>query len=538
MKKVCISKQKKCWQLNSLSGSFWISRILGVGLFLFSTIGIGQDKNGVNIIVKQTGTGGEIVFSWQEPILVEDNIKASQLFLLFNKPLGKVNIQNIAKQLPNLIRNINYGYDSVLMVLKYDVISVVHVQEHRVTVKLLAPQKKSHIFANNKSDLKKSEERRKDYLQALVLIKFGKYQQANKYLTTLVKEDPQNPDYQQVLAELELRLGKWQNSLIRYNEILKNYPEKLDVLSQKQQVMREYGNRISISSNMQNISGSGKTQYSEINSTLNYKKNWKFTLALENRRLDLKQVQHSNGLLIDFRGNKNYAQLGLENYYPDSGYQYGAYFSEENIGARFHYYGGPPYSRIKLGIGYHEYYLDYAEAVINKATQDFLEVNYFKQYLAKLDTQYHLAYKRYNIDINKSVTRSLFLQGRLRYHMKPQGYHVFIGYQFEAEYAEDAKGWIGPLGKPFFPLVIASREMHTLEVLVQGKIRKSFHYHTNVGYLYDRLNAHAPFFGISLLYLPKSNLSFGVKLYNSLAFQRGSNRRVNEVGLFLNYYLF
>jgi len=492
----------------------------------------------IEITIRQTNFGGEIIYHAKDISLREDWIKNEDLYLSFNQPIDNNILQLIPEKLPSLIKNVEYAYDSVLFVLQPNVLYVISYQTNGITLKLLSNSSNNQLLEAKNKGTEVKLQSRLSYLEALTQLKLGKTQLARENLTRLVNANSSNSEYQHSLAQLELTMGDWQGALSRYNYLLKNDPSNPDIKEARVAIFKTFGDNFSANSRFQKLAQSTSLWQNTLRVKHNYHKHWSLFFKMDSRKMQIDNVQYPDGEIKEFNSAKGFVDIGLKNNYPNYGLQYTGYFSENNIGAKFVTYAGAPNSRINFGVSYSEPFLDYPEAIVGNATSNKLHLGYNYRFATDIFTQYRLSVRQYNIDDLSDTSRSVQLNVDVKIPMVFSQYQLYAAYHLEVESVGEHKKQIKRNGEIYTPLLILDREVHQLEILIKRTIKKKWTFHASTGYIFDRLNSQAPFFSFSFTYSVLSAFEVGVNLYNSLAYERGSNQRVKEVGIFTHYYFF
>ena len=89
---------------------------------------------------------------------------------------------------------------------------------------------------------------------------------------------------------------------------------------------------------------------------------------------------------------------------------------------------------------------------------------------------------------------------------------------------------LDPFGNVVAPLPLSSREVHALQVGLDGALADFVRYSVLAGYAYDRRNEGAPFAAAALVWQPREALEIGLRASRAVNTARGTGNAVDAVG--------
>jgi tetratricopeptide (TPR) repeat protein len=481
-------------------------------------------------------SGLEFTLSWPEPTGVEVEKDARELLLRFNRPLGDAPVADLAVQYADLIENVRYGYDSILIRATRDVRFDVTPTERGVLVQLVPPAEPKPQPQPDSADVQQ-DEFRLSYLRALALLQERKVSDAQQLLQQLHDQDPENLDVLASLAYTEVQLGRWQKAKKLYDEGLKIRPDEQRLIAGRQELQRQHGTSAETRNTYINYHNSDWEVFTRQAGRYRLNDQWMVLGAVETVYVDAQDIRRVSGGESDFSGARVRGELGVDYDWQDSGVTRGTFFiNPDSQGGALSHAFGPLLARTSARVAYHEAEWRYLQGVVNQGTRDQIAVKHSREIIPTLNGGLGVALNRYGVRNDDNVARSVQLDGFLRYTFRPAAPLLNLSYYLDAEYSHRDRER-NAAGERFTPLDVESREVHTLEVSAGGEIAKDLTYIAGVGGIADRINdSFGPLGVLGVQYLIVSNVALDVYVRHALASSRGESGQYTEAGLALVWY--
>lgn len=476
--------------------------------------------------------GARLSLTWDAAVTVSSERDGRDLTLRFDRPLGDLPLDTVPGRLPGWVENTAFGYDSVLLVLPPGVEAMVVADGAGVRVDFLRAAVVNRQPVDSAAD--RAAERRLDYFRAVTELEEGNLRDARTLAGELVLSDPKDVSSLVLLGNAEERAGRWREALGAYDRALGLAPDEPSLLRSRQALLREHGDQVRLDVDLFQVEDADTQRVARLSGRQEIGGGRTLVAVLESRRVDIDQVVRADGRVTPFHGWRTRGEVTLaQDWGDDHRTAVSLFAAERTLGAGIVHTLRSDAGVTRAGLLAREPAYTFVEGIVGAGRRD----RAFLQHEFRLGDGWSATagggFNRYGLDDDDGLARSATVEGSLRYAIDLGGPVAGIAYGLDAEYVIERETRIDPLGNPYAPLPVTTREVHSLSLGLDDEIGDALRYGAQAGYAYDRRNSGGPFAAVSVAYEPVTNLEFGFRASHARSTARGTDAGVNAVGAYL-----
>lgn len=440
-------------------------------------------------------SGAHIALTWLNPVKVESSFDGRDLILRFDHPVEDSDPEGLVKALPNWLEWVNSGYDSFSIRANRDVVwHVVVTKDNVVNIDLIPATAKRAGQADLRIGL----------LRARLLGETGHYTEARATLADLATRNPDNTEITVAQSALEAQADRSSAASDLLQQGLTRHPSDPALAAARRDLLADDGPAVTLTH-----------EYTHVRNAETYRS----TL------LEVAPVTLATGLTVGLSGEaRSLSTSGLVT--PDGNQQ--PFYGREQRGSLWfdqdltdslragltvvgstRTLGGGGQVRWKVGTGqfnaaaiYHQPYWETPEGVAKGGVVDTALVGYSGIPSEWLSFSLQLRANRYAEDKDHFVGTSggaLFDVRVLPFASIPQ---LAMIYELDAEYMAHKANRFDSDGTPVQALGLQSREAHRagVEWTENDFLLRDFDATLSGGYIWDRLQAHGAYYGLTAGY--------------------------------------
>lgn len=479
--------------------------------------------------------GARLSLTWDAAVSVASERDGRELTLRFNRPLGDLPLDTVPGRLPGWVENTAFGYDSVLLVLPSGVDAMVVKDGAAVRVDFVRAAAVSRPPADVAAErvAERQAERRLDYFRAVTDLEDGDLHQARARARALVDTDPKDVSSLVLLGNAEERAGRWREALDVYDRALTLTPDEPSLLRSRQTLFREHGDQVRLDVDLFQVEDADTQRIARLSARQDLGGHRSLVALIETRRVDTDQVVRADGRITPFHGWRTRGEVTVAQDWDDGHRTTASLFAaERTLGAGLIHSMRTDIGVTRAGILASEPAYTFVEGIVGAGRRD----RAFLQHEFRLGEGWSAmlggGFSRYGLDENDDLARSTTAEGALRYAVDLGRPVASIGYSLDAEYVIERETRIDPLGNPYAPLPVATREVHSFSLGIDDEIGDVLRYGVQGGYAYDRRNSGGPFAAVTVAYEPLTAVEMGFRASHARSTARGSDAGVNAVGVY------
>lgn len=502
--------------------------LLALLCVLFSFSIAAANTTGVRITVLESASeSGALQLTWPQPVELRIQSKLDEHLLTFSQPLGEPDFTAVMQHQAAFIRDLRFGYDTLLLIVVPGVTVEFERETNGVVVHFAAPVPSS---AAPESDSPNERVWRLDYLHALALLESGDTPAAQRLLRRLARSYPQEPEILSALARAEEQLGDWSSALSLYHAAAAvtgdnraaNQARDWLWYSQGDQIRGEFGRRSTDGADDQDILRlSGQALLTTRVRAL---------VAAEHREIQAPAVQRSNGAISDVDVSRTRGNFAVEFHSGARRAQLGLLLGPDDVGVGLQLGAGPQARHAWLEASINEPYWEYVEGLIDGADRDRFATGVRGEFGTRWQGAASIHANRYAMESVGDVADSVGLGASLGYVVHRSPGNWLAVYRLDAEYFSDVVQRTANDGRSFAPLPATSREVHAFGVEVGRNENALLRYNVGAGYSIDRKGPDAPYFALQLDYAPTPRFLLGLRANYSLAVDSREDNPVTYIG--------
>jgi hypothetical protein len=479
---------------------------------------------------RRTESGAEFILAWPQPVEVEAQSDSRELLLRFSQPLGDVPAATLVADLPDLLEDVRYGFDSLLIRSTREVTFEVVRGDRGVVVRMTPVSPVPPIAEDDAAN----EAFRLDLLRALALLQDGEANEARRLLAELHEKRPQDVDAIANLALAETQLGRWRRALELYDEGLALRPNDPGLADARAQLLRQNGTYARLQPTYIDYHNSDREVFTTASGKVVLPEGWAALGVFDSVYLNADNVRRVNGRSEDFEGARVRAELGAAYDWDDGASSTARLLvNPDSFGGALSHSFGPLPARTSLKIAYHQAEWRYLEGVVNQGTRDYVGAEHQHVFSRTVQGGINASLNRYNVRDEDDVARSVAAGGFLRYALLTDQPLLTISYYLDSEYADRDK-LSQPDGNKYSPLPIQSRAVNSIELAASSRVLDDLNCVGGVGYSVDAVDAeHGPLVVAGIEYFILKNVGISLNFRHALASASGQDGQYSEAGLSL-----
>ncbi|PWC43140.1 tetratricopeptide repeat protein [Azospirillum sp. TSO22-1] len=486
----------------------------------------------MRIAAERQEAAASLVLSWPGAVKAEHAQDGRELTLRFSKPIGDARVDAIAERLSGWVDGVQYGYDSLLLVLAPDVAATVGVDRDGVRVAFAPAPRAAAPSAPSAED--QTAERRLDYFRAVTMMEDGRVGAARTLLGTMLEHDPADREAVDLLAQVAERQGRWREAVALYGRALNLSPDNKPALDARKRLLREYGDQTRLDFDLFHVKNADVQRITRL--TGNQDVGWNSTLryAIERRTLDVDQARQADGRLEPFHGQRLRGEMSLLHDWDNLDQSRLTLFAApRTLGVGIGHDLRDTTGQTRFSLGFSEPTYAFVEGIVNAGRRDRLWVLREQRLSERWGATLGGALNRYGLAGQGDLARSASVEGSLRYTFWVERPIASLAYVLDAEYVGRRVERFDPLGNLYVPLPVARREVHSLQVALEDSYDGGFRYALQAGWSYDRFSKGGPFAAGTLGYEMLDGLESGLRASHTISTTRGTGSTVNAVGGYL-----
>ncbi|WP_431859077.1 tetratricopeptide repeat protein [Azospirillum sp.] len=483
----------------------------------------------MRIAAERQEAAASLVLSWPGAVKAEHAQDGRELTLRFSKPIGDARVDSIAERLSGWVDGVQYGYDSLLLVLAPDVAATVGMDRDGVRVAFAPAPRAAAPSAEDQT-----AERRLDYFRAVTMMEDGRVGAARTLLGTMLERDPADREAVDLLAQVAERQGRWREAVTLYGRALDLSPDNKPALDARKRLLREYGDQTRLDFDLFHVKNADVQRITRL--TGNQDVGWNSTLryTVERRTLDVDQTRRADGRLEAFHGQRLRGEMSLLHDWGNLDQSRLSLFAAPRtlgIGIGHDLRDTTGQTRLSLAVSEPTY--AFVEGIVDAGRRDRLSVLREQRISERWGATLGGALNRYGLAGQNDLARSASVEGSLRYTFLMERPIASLAYVLDAEYVIRRAERFDPLGNLYVPLPVARREVHSLQVAVEDSYDSGFRYALQAGWSYDRFSKGGPFAAGMVGYEMLDGLETGLRASHTISTTRGTGSTVDAVGGYL-----
>jgi len=502
----------------------WLLALLCV---LLSCSVAAADRTSVRItVLDSTPQTGALQLSWPQPVQTRIQSKRDEHLLTFSQPLGEPDFTAVTERLTAFIRDLRFGYDTVLLILAPGATAGIEPEPNGVIVRFTQPAPSSVPPAEAPSE----SPWRLDYLHAIALLESGDAQAAQRQLHRLARAYPQEPEILHALARATEQLGDWSGALSLYDSSAALSPESRAAAAARDRLWFAHADHVRGEFGRRSTDGADDQDILRISGRALLTPRIRVLAAAEHRTLQAAAVQRASGEIQSVEVNRSRGELGIEYHSGARSTRANLLLGPDRVGLGLRLAVNPPARYAWLEASLDEPYWEYVEGLVDGAHRDRLAAGVRGERSARWQGAATVHANRYAMEAVGEVADSFGVGASLGVVFHRNAATWLAVYRLDAEYFSDVAERTATDGRGFEPLPAASREVHALGIEVGRSETAPMHYNLAAGYSIDRKGPDAPYFALQLDYAPTPQLLIGLRASYSLAVDRREDNPVSYIG--------
>ncbi|HYH38322.1 MAG TPA: tetratricopeptide repeat protein [Azospirillum sp.] len=483
----------------------------------------------MRIAAERQEAAASLVLSWPGAVKAEHAQDGRELTLRFSKPIGDARVDTIAERLSGWVDGVQYGYDSLLLVLAPDVAARVGTGRDGIRV-AFAPAPR----AAAPSDEDQTAERRLDYFRAVTMMEDGRVGAARTLLGTMLERDPADREAVDLLAQVAERQGRWREAVALYGRALDLSPDNKPALDARKRLLREYGDQTRLDFDLFQVKDADVQRITRMTNNREVGGNSTLRTTVEHRTLDVGQARRADGRVEPFHGQRVRGELSLLRDWDSLDQSRISLFAApRTLGAGLGHDLRDATGQTRFSIGLSEPTYAFVEGIVSAGRRDRLSVLREQRISERWGATLGGALNRYGLSGRADLARSASVEGSLRHTFWVERPIASLVYVLDAEYLNRRAERFDPSGNRYVPLPVARREVHSLQVAVEDSYDSGFRYALQAGWSYDRFNKGGPFAAGTVGYEVLDGLETGLRASHTISTSRGTGSTVDAVGGYL-----
>ncbi|MBF0379697.1 MAG: tetratricopeptide repeat protein [Magnetococcales bacterium] len=454
-----------------------------------------------------------------------------ELLLRFDLPINVKGSDAILNSLSHKLETIERGYDTLLIRnrgrSKYSVVS----EGGQIAIDILPLPVQLDEQLNVKQDPARLE-----LVKGRWLLENGRIVEARNKVEQLLQKQPDYLDALLELANIEERVGRWQEAVSILDIIEKDYPQMVEIPKNRKRIIDAFGRHVGVEFH-KITSDNGEDQEIYILSGRavpgrNIDANWQ----LQRRRVDFNALNDpTTGQGTSYNGYRHKGELNLEKITAKGsrvGFNLFAQDARFGLGLDI----STPWQKgaVSSSISLQKPYWELPTAVVYGGYGNHISLG-VRQRLAT-DTVFAVkgSYNQYGLDDVSQAAESLALAATITHTDNFGPGELYTQYGFDGEYLQDQVTMVNSSAQEYNPFPLDSREVHTLMVGWAYPWQGSYDGELQAGYGYDRINnSSGPIIYGNLGMLLKDNVKLKLDFSLNSISNRGGDVLIKNLGVAL-----
>lgn len=486
------------------------------------------DNAGVQItLLDSSAASGALRLHWSQPVNTRIDSKLDERLLTFSRPLGEPDFSRVTERLAAFVRDLRFGYDTVLLILAPGVRAEIERESQGVTVRFshLAPDMSSSA-APPPSD----GDWRLDYLHAVALLESGDAQSAQRQLRRLARVYPEEPQILTALARATEQLGDWSGAFSLYGTAASLSAGSHAAAEARDRLWLAHGDQVRAELGHRSTDGADDQDILRVTGRALLSARTRVFTALEHRALQAPGVQRANGVTQSIDVSRTRGEFGVEQWRGPHRGQLSLLLGPDSAGLGLRLATGPQTRQGWLEASVNEPYWEYVEGLADGATRDRLAAGVRGEVAQVWQGAFSVNAHRYAMEDVGEVAESVGIAASLGYAVHRNTVTWLAIYRLDAEYFSDVAQRTAADERRFEPLPATSREVHAFGVEFGRSETSPIHYNLGAGYSIDRKGPDAPYLALQLDYVPTAQVLVGLRASYSLAIDSREDNPVTYIG--------
>lgn len=493
-----------------------------------------EERNLTPINLSEIGDAENLQESFLEP---DKTLQGNNLVLRFEGPIEVPGIEQFGKEIPDWIKNIKAGYDSLLIQTSRTSTFQVLKADKRIIVQIkqLPLKEESQTVA---------EDLELEHLESTLALQTNKFD-AHSRITELLKAHPDDPKFMADLAEVDSRLGRWRQAIKHYACAILREPDSVGLKQSQSYLRGRFGPQVRADQYYRDTSNAEVQWISRVSARQSYCSNYMVGVSFENRVINDNLLRpRINGKLQVFKGKRQRWNAYVEKAHEFATTRFSIVGQETEPGASLEHRRQLRLGEVSLRGVYHEPYWDFVEGIIDEGTADRLQLRWIYEGVSPIIGKFRskqpisavvgISANRFGVEDDDNVAESIEVVAEIRYQLDFSWPGMSIGYQFNGEYVNLTDKRIDAAGNPFNPFPLVDTQTHSWDVSLVNNITDHLRYDFSTGFKYDdRVDSKGPFAILELVYDSFSNLEVGANAEFNQETVRGTNNTFTQFGAFL-----
>lgn len=466
-------------------------------------------------------------FRWSAPVTVNVTENGQELLLEFNRTVGVLPLEAIARDLRPYLTNVRFGFDTVLLEVSRPAQQRVFVTDYGVVVE----------FSIEAAVAAKAVEvnERLNQLRALALVETGDPCAARRQLQETVDEQWADAETHMAMGRANQLCGDRLSALQHYDAVGAEHALSETALTARRELLREYGSAMSLESWQRRATGGDEEDAVIVGGQWLLPEFGIIRADWETRWVSADELVSTTGNLEDIDAIRHYGSAMVTHVRELHDFGVGLVSSDDSVGFR-----GKIESRtypllVGFDLGFDIPALDYVEGVVNRATKDTVLFRANYRPMQSVSGGGWISGNAYSLPTHDGVARSLAVGAHVAAPLSRFWSGAVFRYSLDAEYVSDPWTVVGLGGAEVAPLPLQDREVHAFALETAASIRPDWDYVVSAGYTFDRLNDAGLFLSASMTYRGFAPLDVVGLAASSMDSSRSDTERVTQVGLRVMY---
>jgi len=349
---------------------------------------------------------------------------------------------------------------------------------------------------------------RLDLLDANLLIRTHRPEEALHRLDALRAEHPQNPSVLAARANAAAANGRWLEAVEQFDDAIAIDPRNAELRNAREQTWNLRAPRLGSEWSRRRVGDDQFRDLLTIAGQHRFDKSFQAGLVLR-RTVAQVAVPGDGGGQRLVSAQRDHGELSLRLDTDDGAWVSGAFhLMAERQGASIELGRSGAGSETSIEADYRKPYWDVMVGVVDDARRDRLAVSHGRSFNRRIYGTLSGAGHRYGAAGRSGLAQSLSASGALTYTVHLGNPTVSLQYLFDGEYFQDRPPRRTVDGRLLSGIFLTTREVHAPGVITSGAITPHLRADGFVGYSWDRFGGQAPYFGLRMNYdLPKGLLA-------------------------------
>ena len=515
-------------------------------MLLFASMGMGSNitiaeppRTSPQWDIQTIERGAEIKITWSKAVTVNVRRRDGEVTLGFSSALGEVPAARMMSQLPLYLRNIEYGYDTLLFEFKRGVSAQVLETGSGVTIVLTRPENRQSHSATNSgvaaddADLEDAVQARQRLalLRAVARLEAGDVVRARRALEQLHRHDPEDVGVASALARAQEIGGAWRDAVQTASEIYKRNPDDPEAVALRDRLDASYGDRADVRFGFRHGDNRERQHSMGVKGRNLLGRHTYLLWDIEHRELEYGEFVRADGDRQSFEGSRHTSAVGLGFVDGEQDYRIGLASDARTVGVEGRYELGGPGLSFAMSAGIDLPYTDSIEARIQHATRRGLDLFLRGTSTGQWFAAGGMGWRQYDVSNVGKVGSSVRGSATIGYSFIAA--NTVISYSVDIERFADITTHEGT-DIPLLP--IRSRNVHGVAVEFQQKLTQVWRVRETIGYAYSEQGEHEPFAHFSFMRTQPRSRELKVGANRTLDWKRAGGKAVTEVDLIAPIY--